>query len=231
MLAVASLKRSLEFDPVEQGVKRKRAEMKLSPPSSPSSSSSTTTTFPMNTNPLSPSKQQQQQQQQSIFTSSPNKNQSLVFKKPCSLTALTSSSSTTDDIPMFTYTQTAQMCARLLREQDRSIREQYTHDSVHKDQSKRQQHRLFHFVIRVVILANEFTSVLHLSLFLLRLIKYYPNITNQASIPSRIYYFYRLTILKVLFYANGKAKSFVLMKYVIQHLFFNGIHDFHSKVH
>ncbi|CAM4742946.1 unnamed protein product [Rotaria magnacalcarata] len=149
MLAVASLKRSLEFDPVEQGVKRKRAEMKLSPPSSPSSSSSTTATFPMNTNPLSPSKQQQQQQQQqqqSIFTSSPNKNQSLVFKKPCSLTALTSSSSpTTDDIPMLTYTQTAQMCARLLREQDRSIREQYTHDSVHKDQSKRQQHRLFHF--------------------------------------------------------------------------------------
>lgn len=165
MLAVASLKRSLEFDPVEQGVKRKRAEMKLSPPSSPSSSPSTTTTttFPMNTNPLSPSKQQQ-----SIFTSSPNKNQSLVFKKPCSLTALTSSSSsssssTTDDIPMLTYTQTAQMCARLLREQDQSIREQYeqllstklteqydtfvryTHDSVHKDQSKRQQHRLFHF--------------------------------------------------------------------------------------
>jgi len=165
MLAVASLKRSLEFDPVEQGVKRKRAEMKLSPPSSPiSSSSSSTTTFTINTNPSSPSKQQQQQQQ-SIFTSSPNKNQSLVFKKPCSLTALTSSSSTTttDDIPMFTYTQTAQMCARLLREQDRSIREQYeqllstklteqydtfvryTHDSVHKDQSKQQKQRLFHF--------------------------------------------------------------------------------------
>jgi hypothetical protein len=160
MLAVASLKRSLEFDPVEQGVKRKRAEMKLSPPSSPISSSSTTSTFTMNTTPLSPSKQQQQQ---SIFTSSPNKNSSFVFKKPCSLTALTStSSSTTDDIPMFTYTQTAQMCARLLREQDRSIREQYeqllsnklteqydqfvryTHDSVHKDQSK-QQPRLFHF--------------------------------------------------------------------------------------
>ncbi|CAF0927756.1 unnamed protein product [Rotaria sp. Silwood1] len=155
MLAVASLKRSLEFDPVEQGVKRKRAEMKLSPPSSPISSSTTTTTFTTNSNPLSPSKQQ------SIFNSSPNKNQSLVFKKPCSLTALTSSSSTTEDIPMFTYTQAAQMCARLLREQDRSIREQYeqilstklteqydtfvryTHDSVHKDQSK--QHRLFHF--------------------------------------------------------------------------------------
>ncbi|CAF4434287.1 unnamed protein product, partial [Adineta steineri] len=119
MLAVASLKRSLEFDPVEQGVKRKRAEMKLSPPSSPISSSTTTFT----TNPSSPSKQQQQQQ--SIFTSSPNKNQSLVLKKPCSLTALASSSSTTDDIPMFTYTQTAQMCARLLREQDRSICEQY----------------------------------------------------------------------------------------------------------
>jgi hypothetical protein len=162
MLAVASLKRSLEFDPVEQGVKRKRAEMKLSPPSSPiSSSSSSTTTFTMNTNSLSPTKQQQQQQQQSIFTSSPNKNQSLVFKKPCSLTALTSSTTTTDDIPMLTYTQTAQMCARLLREQDRSLREQYeqilstklteqydtfvryTHDSVHKDQSKQQ--RLFHF--------------------------------------------------------------------------------------
>ena len=165
MLAVASLKRSLEFDPVEQGVKRKRAEMKLSPPSSPissSSSASTTTTFSPNPTPSSPSKQQQQQQ--SIFTSSPNKNQSLVFKKPCSLTALASSSSTTtDDIPMFTYTQTAQMCARLLREQDRSIREQYeqllsnklteqydtfvryTHDSVHKDQSKQPQHRLFHF--------------------------------------------------------------------------------------
>jgi hypothetical protein len=163
MLAVASLKRSLEFDPVEQGVKRKRAEMKLSPPSSPiSSSSSSSTTFTMNTNPLSPSKQQQQQP--SIFTSSPNKNQSLVFKKPCSLTALTSlSSSTTDDIPMLTYTQAAQMCARLLREQDRSIREQYeqllstklteqydtfvryTHDSVYKDQSKQQRQRLFHF--------------------------------------------------------------------------------------
>jgi hypothetical protein len=155
MLAVATLKRSLEFDPVEQGVKRKRAEMKLSPPSSPISSSSAST-FTINTNSSSPTKQQ------SIFKSSPNKNQSLVFKKPCSLTALTSSSSstTTDDIPMLTYTQTAQMCARLLREQDRSLREQYeqilstklteqydtfvryTHDSVHKDQSKQ---RLFHF--------------------------------------------------------------------------------------
>ena len=137
--------------------------MKLSPPPSPSSSSSSSTgTFPTNTNPSSPNKQQQQQP--SIFTSSPNKSQSLVLKKPCALTALTSSSSTTtDDIPMFNYIQTAQMCARLLREQDRSIREQYeqllstklteqydtfvryTHDSVHKDQPKKQQPRLFHF--------------------------------------------------------------------------------------
>ena len=156
MLAVASLKRSLEFDPVEQGVKRKRAEMKLSPPSSPISSP--TSSFTINTNPSSPTKQQP-----SIFTPSPNKNQSLVFKKPCSLTALTtaSSSNTTDDIPMLTYSQAAQMCARLLREQDQSLREQYeqilstklteqydtfvryTHDSVHKDQPKQQ--RLFHF--------------------------------------------------------------------------------------
>ena len=155
MLAVASLKRSLEFDPVEQGVKRKRAGMKLSPPSSPISSPSTA--FTMNTNPSSPTKQQS-----SIFTTSPNKNQSLVFKKPCSLTALTTATTnTTDDIPMLTYSQAAQMCARLLREQDRSIREQYeqilstklteqydtfvryTHDSVHKDQPKQQ--RLFHF--------------------------------------------------------------------------------------
>lgn len=162
MLAVASLKRSLEFDPVEQGVKRKRAEMKLSPPSSPSASPPTT--FSINTNPLSPSKQQQQQQQQSIFTSSPNKSQPLVFKKPCSLSALASSStSTSDDIPMFTYAQAAQMCARHLREQDKSLREQYekllstklteqydtfvryTNDSVYKNQSNRQQHRLFHF--------------------------------------------------------------------------------------
>jgi hypothetical protein len=63
-------------------------------------------------------------------------------------------------MPMFTYTQTAQMCARLLREQDQSIREQYdqilttkrneqyetfvrySHDSVHKNPSKEQ---LFHF--------------------------------------------------------------------------------------
>lgn len=87
------------------------------------------------------------------------------MKKPCSLSAVTSSSSvapSTDDIPMFTYAQTAQMCARLLREQDRSLREQYeqllstklaeqydtfvryTHDSVYRDQSK-QQNRLFHF--------------------------------------------------------------------------------------
>jgi predicted transcriptional regulator len=139
MLAVASLKRSLEFDPVEQGVKRKRAEIKLSPTTFTSSSSSP------------PSKQQQQQ---SIFTSSSNKKQSL---KSCSFTALTPS---TDDIPMFTCTQTAQMCARLLREQDKSIREQYeqllttklneqyeqfvrySHDNIHKNLSKLQ---LFHF--------------------------------------------------------------------------------------
>jgi len=146
MLAVATLKRSLEFDPVEQGVKRKRAEIKLS---------STTFTISNNTSSssLSPSKQQQQQQQQqSIFTSSSKKNQL------SSSTSLTSSS--TDDTPMFTYTQTAQMCAHLLREQDKSIREQYeqllttklneqyeqfirySHDSVHKNPSKQ---KLFHF--------------------------------------------------------------------------------------
>ncbi|CAF0886308.1 unnamed protein product [Rotaria sp. Silwood1] len=140
MLAVASLKRSLEFDPVEQGVKRKRAEIKLSP-----------TTFAINNTSSSSSTKQQ-----SIFTkSSTNKKSSL---KSCSLTALTSSS--TDDIPMFTYTQTAQMCARFLREQDKLIREQYeqllttklneqyeqfvrySHDSVYKNSSKQQ---LFHF--------------------------------------------------------------------------------------
>ncbi|CAF3124115.1 unnamed protein product [Rotaria socialis] len=138
MLAVASLKRSLEFDPVEQGVKRKRAEIKLSP-----------TTFTVNNTSSSPSKQQ------SIFTKSiSNKKSSL---KSCSLTALTSS---TDDTPMFTYTQTAQMCARLLREQDKLVREQYeqllatklneqyeqfvrySHDSVHKNPS---QQKLYHF--------------------------------------------------------------------------------------
>jgi hypothetical protein len=142
MLAVASLKRSLEFDPVEQGVKRKRAEIKLSP-----------TPFTMNNTSSSPPRQQQQQQ--SIFPSSSNKKQSV---KSSSLTTLTSTS--TDDIPMFTYTQTAQMCARLLCEQDKSIREQYeqllttklneqyeqfvrySHDSVHKNPSKQQ---LFHF--------------------------------------------------------------------------------------
>jgi hypothetical protein len=141
MLAVASLKRSLEFDPVEQGVKRKRAEIKLS---------STTFTINNNTSSLSPSKQQQQ----SIFTSSSNKIQSL---KSSSLTSLPS---TTDDTPMFTYNQTAQMCAHRLREQDKSIREQYeqllitklneqyeqfitySHDSIHKNPSK---HKLFHF--------------------------------------------------------------------------------------
>jgi hypothetical protein len=133
MLAVASLKRSLEFDPVEQGVKRKRAELKLS-----------STSFPT-TN--SPSKQQQQQQ--SIFTSSPKKTPSIK-----------SSSLPSDDTPMFTHIQTAQMCARLLREQDKSIREQYeqllttklneqyeqfirySHDSVYKHSSKQ---KLYHF--------------------------------------------------------------------------------------
>lgn len=136
MLAVASLKRSLEFDPVEQGVKRKRAEIKLSP-----------TTFIVNNTPSSPTKQQ------SIFTSSPTKTQSL---KSSSLTNLSS----TDDTPVFSYAQTAQMCARLLREQDKSLREQYeqllttklneqyeqfvrySHDSVHKNPSK---HQLYHF--------------------------------------------------------------------------------------
>lgn len=142
MLAVASLKRSLEFDPVEQGAKRKRAEMKLSPPSSPIAASSST--YSINANPTSPSKQQTS----SIFVSSPKKKNSLVVQKPCSLTV-------NDDVPMFSYAQTAQMCARLLREQDRKIREQYdelltkklteqydtfirfTHDSVHKDSSNR----------------------------------------------------------------------------------------------
>lgn len=156
MLAVASLKRSLEFDPVEQGAKRKRAEMKISPPSSPISSPST---YPINASPASPSKQS------SIFTSSSNKKSpSSVVQKPCSLTALTSATATNDDIPMFSYAQTAQMCARLLREQDQSMREQYeqllsmksteqydtfiryTHDSVYKDSSTQpSSHRLFHF--------------------------------------------------------------------------------------
>ena len=131
MLAVASLKRSLEFDPVEQGVKRKRAEIKL-----PSANS-----FTLNTS-LSPSKQPPQ-------PASPLASSRRAPKKSSLFT-----NSTTDDIPMFTNLQTAQMCARLLREQDRSIREQYeqlltsklneqydtfvrySHDSVHKNPSK-----------------------------------------------------------------------------------------------
>lgn len=139
MLAVASLKRSLEFDPVEQGVKRKRAEIKLSPTTFSINNSNTTTT----SSSTSPSKQP------SIFTSSSKKK---------SITSLPST--TTDDTPMFNYTQTAQMCAHLLREQDKSIREQYeqllttklneqyeqfvtySHDSVHKNSSKQ---KLFHF--------------------------------------------------------------------------------------
>ena len=61
---------------------------------------------------------------------------------------------------MFTYTQTAQMCTRLLHEQDKLIREQYeqllktklneqyeqfvrySHDSIHKSSSEQQ---LYHF--------------------------------------------------------------------------------------
>ena len=74
MLAVASLKRTLEFDPVEQGVKRKRAEIKLSP-----------TTFTINNTSSSSSKQQ------SIFIKTSSNNQ--LSLKSCSLTALTSSSS------------------------------------------------------------------------------------------------------------------------------------------
>lgn len=137
MLAVVSLKRSLEFDPVEQGVKRKRAELKL--PTSP---------FPTTTAnaPTSPSKQS------SIFRSTPNTKPSA---KTCPLPTATS-----DDTPVFTYAQAAQMCARLLREQDKSIREQYeqllaakrneqydrfvrySHDSVHRNPA---QPKLFHF--------------------------------------------------------------------------------------
>ncbi|CAF0838832.1 unnamed protein product [Adineta ricciae] len=143
MLAVASLKRSLEFDPVEQGVKRKRAELKLP---------TTTTSFTLNNTPSSPSKQS------SIFTSSPINKQAI---KSSSLSSISSSpSSTADDKPMFTYIQTAQMCARLLREQDKSIREQYeqllatkrneqyeqfviySHDNIHRNSSKE---KLVHF--------------------------------------------------------------------------------------
>lgn len=61
---------------------------------------------------------------------------------------------------MFTFSQTAQRCAQLLREQDRSLREQYdnllitklneqyeqfirySHDNIHKNSSKQ---KLFHF--------------------------------------------------------------------------------------
>lgn len=134
MLAVASLKRSLEFDPVEQGVKRKRAEIKLP-----------ATTFTVNNTSVSPSKQQ------SIFTKSSSSKNPL--SKSCSVTALTSS---TDDIPMFNHNQTAQICARLLREQDKLLREQYekllstklneqyeqfvrySHDSIHKKPPQQQ---------------------------------------------------------------------------------------------
>ena len=141
MLAVASLKRSLQFDPVEQGVKRKRAELKLSPSAFPTSIAS------------SPSKQQQPLQP----TCTPSSSRKLTFKP----SSPSSTSSSTDDLPLFTNSQTAQICARLLREQDQSIREQYeallktkvneqydtfvrySHDSVYKKQSKQQQ--LFHF--------------------------------------------------------------------------------------
>ena len=130
MLAVASLKRSLEFDPVEQGVKRKRAEIKLS--------SSTHLNLSGPVASLSPSKQQQ--------ILSPTRSTSPKISK-------NSASTTTDDTPMFTSAQTTQMCARLLREQDQAIRQQYeellksklneqydafirySHDSVHKERS------------------------------------------------------------------------------------------------
>ena len=135
MLAVASLKRSLEFDPVEQGVKRKRAEIKLS----------SSTHLNLNGPPaasLSPSKQQQQQQ-----ILSPTRSTSPKISKS------SSASTSTDDTPLFTSAQTAQMCARLLRDQDQAIRQQYeellksklneqydafirySHDSVHKQRS------------------------------------------------------------------------------------------------
>lgn len=140
MLAVASLKRSLEFDPVEQGVKRKRAEIKLSP-----------TTFTINNN------------NNNTSSSSLSKQQSIFISPSSSISKTKQSSSltsTNDDTPMFTYTKAAQMCAHLLREQDKSIREQYeqlltiklneqyeqfitySHDSVHKNPSKQ---KLFHF--------------------------------------------------------------------------------------
>ena len=150
MLAVASLKRSLEFDPVEQGVKRKRAELKLPPTSFPSSSSSS-----------SPSKQQSAVFSSSSSSLSSSSNSSQSSPKSSSSSPPPASVISTDDAPMFTYNQTAQMCARFLREQEKSIREQYgelltaklneqyeqfirySHDSVYKDSSK--QNKLFHF--------------------------------------------------------------------------------------
>lgn len=113
MLAVASLKRSLEFDPVKQGVKRKRVHLKLA---------------------------------------TLNKNSLVCSTNPSPKPSITSTSS--EDIPMFTSLQAAQLCARLLRDQDRTMREQYeqilmnklneqydtfvrySHDNVHKAQSK-----------------------------------------------------------------------------------------------
>jgi len=144
MLAVVSLKRSAQFDPLEQAAKRKCSE-KIGAALPPSSPPRLPTTFSFSSKNGGENKQQQQQdivisklfsscfpsssidQQQQRQIMTPTKK----LFKPCSLTALStqrlsqSSQASSDDLPIFTYSQTVKMCQRALSDNDKLLREQY----------------------------------------------------------------------------------------------------------
>jgi len=148
MLAFFSLKRSLDFDPIEQGQKRKRCEKfgSSSPPliTTSTSFSFNTMTSSNNSNEFNGAKMLTNTSQQNIvsklFPSSSSPSSSIAHHKQqskkthknmfnsCSLSSTTPFSTDitqTNDLPIFTISQTATMIARMLNDNEKLLKEQY----------------------------------------------------------------------------------------------------------
>ncbi|CAF0735040.1 unnamed protein product [Didymodactylos carnosus] len=151
MLAVVSLKRSLDFDPIEQGQKRKRCEKfgSSSPPIV-----ATSTPFSLNTmnnsnnsnefngaKVLSNSNVSQQNIMSKIFSSSRfpsspidqheqqrkkiSTNINNTSNSFSSITPFSTNATQADDLSIFTIRQTATMITRMLNDNEKLLKEQY----------------------------------------------------------------------------------------------------------
>jgi len=151
MLAVVSLKRSLDFDPIEQGQKRKRCE-KFGSSSPPIVTTSTPYSLNIMNNSnnsnefngakvLSNSNVSQQNIMSKIFSSSrfpssPIEQHEQQRKKIStninntsnsfsSITPFSTNATQADDISIFTIRQTATMITRMLNDNEKLLKEQY----------------------------------------------------------------------------------------------------------